>query len=171
MSLFDEDDGIPADRVRRAMPAFTVVLGTLLMALPIPLAWGAMPNLALLLVIIWSSLQPRLMPAWGAFLLGLFADLVSGLPFGLYALLFPAAAIAVRLADARVEGHSLFIDWVFTGLLVLAVHVLIWQFLGFTGSAAPLGPLLAQAVITILAYPLVATIAARVQRRIIEPGF
>jgi len=171
MSLFDEDDGIPADRVRRAMPAFTVVVGILLMALPVPLAWGAMPNLALLLVIIWSSLQPRLMPAWGAFLLGLFADLASGLPFGLCAVLFPAAAIAVRLADARVEGHSLLIDWVFTGILVIAVHALIWQLLGFTGSAAPPGPLLAQAAITILAYPMVAAVAARIQRRIIDPGF
>ncbi|MBS3962780.1 MAG: rod shape-determining protein MreD [Sandarakinorhabdus sp.] len=171
MSLFDDDDGIPADRVRRAMPAFTVLLGTLLMALPIPLAFGAMPSLALLFVIIWSSLQPRLMPVWGAFLLGLFADLVSGLPLGIWALLFPVAAISVRLADARAEGHSLVIDWLFTGLLVLGAHVLAWQFLGFTGSAAPSGPLLAQAVITILAYPLAATIAARVQRRIIEPGF
>ncbi len=171
MSIFDEDDGLPGERIRRATPALSVFLATLLMALPVPLAGGAMPHLALLLVIIWASLQPRLMPAWAAFILGLFADLVSGLPLGLSALLFPGAVIAVRLGEARVEGHSLFIDWVFTGLLVLAVHVLTWQLLGFTGSAAPLAPLAAQAAITLLAYPLVVTIAARIQRRIIEPSF
>ena len=171
MSLFDEDDGIPSDWLRRAIPALTVIAGMVLMALPLPLAWGAMPNFALLLVIIWASLQPRLMPTWGALLLGLLADMAIGLPFGIHALLFPAAVIAVRLGESRVEGHSLFIDWLFTGLLVLAIHMLTWQLLGFTGSAAPLPPFLAQAAITILAYPLAATVAARIQRRVIQTGF
>jgi rod shape-determining protein MreD len=169
MKLLPDDEDVPGERIRRLMPSITVALATLLMALPIPLAWGAVPHVALLLVIIWASLQPRLMPTWGALLLGLFADLVSGLPFGLSALLFTGAVIAVRLGEARVEGHSLVMDWGFAAILVLAAHLVIWQLLGFVGSAAPLMPLVTQALVTVLAYPLVATLAARIQRKLIEP--
>jgi rod shape-determining protein MreD len=139
------------------------------MCLPLPLAWGVMPHLLLLLTIIWASLQPRLMPSWAGFLIGLVFDALAGLPLGLTALLLGAAVVAVRLGEARVEGHSLAVDWLFTALLVTLAHLLSWQLLGFIGQPAPLPPLLLQALTTILAYPLVARFAARVQRRLIGP--
>jgi rod shape-determining protein MreD len=160
----------PADeRLRRLVPAGTSLLAALLMCLPLPLAWGVMPHLVLLLTIMWASLQPRLMPTWAAFLIGFFFDAIAGLPLGLTAFLLSAAVVAVRLGEARVEGHSLFIDWAFTALLVLAAQMLTWQLLGFVGQPAPLAPLLVQALTTILAYPLIALGAARIQRRLIGP--
>lgn len=161
---------VPADeRLRRFVPAGTTFIAALLMCLPLPLAWGVMPHLVLLLTIIWASLQPRLMPSWGAFLIGFFFDALAGLPLGLTAFLLSAAVVAVRLGEARVEGHSLAIDWLFTALLVVTAHLLAWQLLGFIGQPAPLAPLMVQALATILAYPLVALAAARIQRRLIGP--
>lgn len=161
--------GIPRDRgetLRRLVPAGTVFLSLLLMALPLPLAWGVMPNIALLFVALWASIQPRLMPAWGAFLLGLFADLLFGAPIGIWALLFAASVVAVRLVEASAEGHTLLFDWVLAALLATAAHLLAWQMLGFLGLSPPVTPFLAQAALTALAYPPVAALAARIQLRL-----
>lgn len=160
----------PGESRRRLTPALTVLAAVFLMCLPLPLDPGAMPNLALLLVILWASLQPRLMPAWIAFGLGLILDLFAGLPIGLSALLFALAVVAVRLAEARVEGHSLLVDWAFVTLLVVAAHLLTWQLHALLGRSVPLGPLLAQAALTALAFPPAAAVVARIQRRLVAGG-
>jgi rod shape-determining protein MreD len=165
MSIFSPNPR--GELLRRLVPSFTVLLGLLLMALPLPLAWGVMPHLALLLVVLWASIQPRLMPVWAAFLLGLAADLLFGAPIGIWALLFPAAVAAVRLAESRVEGHSLALDWAFASLIAGVALLLAWQALHFLGSSPPLLPFLVQALLTLLAYPPVAAFAARVQRRLV----
>ncbi|MCG2841827.1 rod shape-determining protein MreD, partial [Sandaracinobacter sp. RS1-74] len=168
-NLYSEDD-ITSAGLRRFAPAATILLASLLMTLPIPLAWAAMPNIAFLLLIIWASLQPRLVPVWAAFLLGLFADFLFGLPMGVWAVLFPATAVIVRLAEARVEGHSLGIDWAFAALLLVLGHLVASQLMDFAGRAPAVLPMLVQAGLSIIAYPMVASIAARVQRRLIDVG-
>jgi rod shape-determining protein MreD len=154
------------ETARRMVPAGTVFLALLLMALPLPLAWGVMPNVALLLVILWASIQPRLLPVWGAFLLGLFADLLFGGPIGIWALLFAAAVVAVRLFEAWAEGHTLPFDWAFASLAATLAHLIAWQMLHFLDFSAPLTPFLVQAALTALAYPAVAALAARIQLRL-----
>jgi rod shape-determining protein MreD len=166
VSSFPNSGRDRGETVRRLVPAGTVFLALLLMALPLPLAWGVMPNLALLFVALWASIQPRLMPAWGAFLLGLFADLLFGGPVGIWAFLFAATVVGVRLIEASTEGHTLAFDWALAGLMALAAHLLAWQLLGFLGSSAPVAPFLAQAALTALAYPPVAALAARIQLRL-----
>lgn len=161
-------EALVAERLCRTFPAVSVCAAMLLMALPVPLALGAMPNLALLFTIIWASLQPRLMPVWLAFLLGLMFDLVAGQPLGHSALLFAAAVTAVQFADRRLERHRLALDWLFAAVLILAAAVLSWRICAFVGRPAALGPLLLQAATTILAYPPAFAVAARVQRRILE---
>ncbi len=170
MSNFHFEDDLTGEGFRRFVPAGTIILSLLLMTLPLPLAWGLMPQFALLFVIIWASIQPRLIPAWAAFLLGLLADFLFGLPMGVWAVLFPAAVIAVRLAETRVEGHNLVVDWAFAAILLIVAQLLAWQIMGFVGRAPALLPMLAQAAISILAYPVVASIAARIQRRLIDVG-
>jgi rod shape-determining protein MreD len=166
MTDFPRGVGDRGEVLRRLVPAGTVFLSLLLMALPLPLAWGVMPHVALLFVILWASIQPRLMPAWGAFLLGLFADLLFGGPIGIWALLFAATVVVVRLIEASTEGHALVFDWVMAGVVATAAHLLAWQLLRFLGSSAPAGPFLAQAALTTLAYPPVAALAARIQLRL-----
>ena len=170
MSNLYSGDDLRGDGLRRFVPAGTILISMLLMTLPIPLAWAVMPQLALMFVIIWASIQPRLIPAWAAFLLGLFADFLFGAPMGIWAVLFPATVIVVGLVEARVEGHSLAIDWAFAALLLVVAQLLAWQMLGFVGRAPAFWPMLAQAVVSILAYPMVASIVARIQRRLIDIG-
>lgn len=166
MTGFSRQPDERGEALRRMVPAGTVFLALLLMALPLPLAWGVMPHVALLLAILWASIQPRLMPAWAAFLLGLFADLLFGGPVGIWALLFAVSVIAVRLVETRAESHSLLFDWIFAALVATVAHVLAWQLLRFLGTSPPLLPFLAQALLTVVAYPPVAALAARIQLRL-----
>lgn len=170
MSYLVKDRAGAGEIVRRLVPAGTVLLALLAMALPLPLAWGVMPNLALLFLIMWASIQPRLMPVWGGFLLGLFADLLFGGMLGIWGLIFPLVIGAVRIAESRMEGHSLAIDWGFAGLLVMAAQLLAWQLNGFMGLSAPVLPFLVQGLITAVAYPLAASVAAKIHRRLAISG-
>lgn len=156
---------------RRFVPAITILLAMLLMTLPLPLAWGVMPQLALLLLIFWASVQPRLVPPWAALLLGLCSDLIFGLPIGIWTVIYPVVTIAVSLIDVRLQSSRGFItDWGLALLLVLVALVLHWQFLRFAGRNPAFSPLLAQAGITILAYPPAVALMARIQSRLIIFG-
>ena len=149
---------------RHLVPAASILAATVLMMLPLPLAWGVMPDFALLLLIIWSRIQPRLLPPWAAFLLGLFADAMAGLPFGVFATMFPVVVVLTRIGEARFEGHDLSIDWGSAALLVLGGYLLAFELLGFAGQAPALLPMLIQAGLSILAYPIATVIAARLQQ-------
>ncbi|MGL6043747.1 MAG: rod shape-determining protein MreD [Sandaracinobacteroides sp.] len=166
MTTISREPDAAQELARRLVPAGTVLASLVVMAIPLPLAWAVMPNLALMFVAVWASIQPRLMPSWAGFLLGLLADTLFGAPIGVWALLFPLATLLVRLADARIEGHSLLIDWAFIAVLAGLLHLLAWQLLGFLGMNPPLLPFVVQAGMTALAYPAVASIAARIQRRL-----
>jgi rod shape-determining protein MreD len=160
-------DARVADRLCRAIPAASVIGAMLMMAVPLPLGVGAMPNLALLMVIIWTILQPRLMPAWASFLCGLLFDLVSGQPLGHSALLFALTGVAVGAANRHVEANSFGFDWAFTTLLLMVEALLSWQICAFAGQPTALWPLLLQGVTTALAYPPAVAVAAAIQRRIV----
>lgn len=156
-----------ADRACSVVPAATVFVAMVLMTLPLPLAIGVAPNFAFLFIIIWSSLQPRLMPVWLVFVLGALFDLISALPLGHMALLFTVTAGAVRMAEDRFEGHGLLVDWAFIALVLVLAALVSWQLCAFVGNPTTLWPLLVQAGVTILAYPLAVAIVAAVQRKIL----
>ena len=46
------------------------------------------PVLALMAVYHWAIYRPNLMPLWSIFVLGVLQDLLSGVPLGLYILVF-----------------------------------------------------------------------------------
>lgn len=157
-----------ADMIVPALPVLSVLLAIVAMALPLPLAWGVLPQLPLLLVLVWASLAPHLLPVYAALLLGIVADLVTGVPLGINAFLLPLGLVAVRIAESRTEVRSLFLDWVFTALVVLVASLVGWQMLAFAGHPAPIGPVLAQAALTIIAWPLVVRVALHFRRRMLE---
>ena len=166
----------PTERVRywrsygeRALPGVVTLALIALMTAPLFVAVPVMPNLAVLGVLVWTSFQPGLMPAWVAFLLGAASDLLFGLPLGVNATLLPATVVFVRLVELRFAEHRYARDWLFASLIVVAAAVAEWLLLGLGGVAGPLTPLLVQAATTILAYPAVVALFARIQRRLQRP--
>lgn len=164
----------PTDRLRwvaslwrAVVPAATVLLLMTAMTLPVVLPWPALPQLGLLGVFVWATFQPGLMPPWLGFVLGLVADLLGALPFGVEATLFAATALFVRLFEDRFGHHRFGFDWVVLAGLALVHALLAWWFLGFAGVQGPFAPLLIQAATTAAAYPLVVVLCGRIQRRLL----
>jgi rod shape-determining protein MreD len=153
---------------RRLLPAGTVAAGTLLSALPVPLAWPVLPHAALGMLLLWASVQPALMPVWAAFLLGLFHDILSGLPLGLSGLLFAGAVVAVRTVESRLETLGFAIDWTVAIALIAAHQLAFAMLLGVFGLAVPVGPIVVQGLLTALAWPLIVAIAAALHRRLAD---
>ncbi len=161
----------PADRLRwlvaswRALvPAASILLLLVLMTAPVVLPWPALPQLGLCGVFIWATFQPGLMPPWVAFGLGLIADLLFGLPFGVEATLFALVALFVRMFESRFGHHRFGFDWMIFGLVAVAHGIVGWHFLALAGVDGPLQPLLFQSLTTTVIYPLVVLLCARLQR-------
>jgi len=165
----------PTDRVhfwsafaRRGIPGALTLLLTALMTMPLFASFPLMPHFALLGVFVWATLQSELMPPWLAFLIGLAADLLLGLPLGVNATLLPMVAIFVRIFQATYGRHRYGFDWALAALVILAFEAMGWQLLAFAGTHGPFAPLLIQVLTTILAYPAVVWLCARLQRGIAE---
>lgn len=161
----------PTDRVRfwtalaqRAVPAVVTLLLTVLMTAPLFASFPLLPHLALLGVFVWATFQPALMPPWLAFLLGLAADLLLGEPLGVNGTLLPLVVIFLRMFEASYGRHRYGFDWALAAAVIFVFEAATWQLLAFTGTDGPFLPLLIQAATTILAYPAIVLLCARIQR-------
>jgi len=168
----------PQERVRywrgyaeRAVPAVVTLVLVAAMTVPVFVTVPVIPHLGLLGVLIWANFQPGLMPPWLAFVIGVVADVLFGLPLGVNATLLPVMVIGVRLIGARLVAsrfgdHSYISDWLFATLVIGVFTLAEWALLSIAGTSGPFAPLAVQAGTTILAYPAVVGLIARVQRRL-----
>ncbi|MFN7176937.1 MAG: rod shape-determining protein MreD, partial [Thermaurantiacus sp.] len=141
------------ERSRVSLPALTVLAAAFLITLPIPLGWNVMPHLPMLLVLLWASVQPRLMPAWLAFLLGIAVDALTGAPVGLNGMLFLLLVVAIRIGEGRPEGQGFALGWAGASLLVVAAFLLSWQIQLLLLRPVPIAPHAVQALLTCFAFP------------------
>lgn len=145
---------------RIAVPALCVLAASLVMALPVPLAWPVMPHLALLMVLLWAVVQPRLMPAWLALLLGIAHDSLAGAPIGLHGFLFVLLIVAIRLGERRAATRAFALAPVSASALVVAAYLVSWQIESLLLPPVPPGPHVAQAMLSCLAYPAMLRLVA-----------
>lgn len=158
-------------RLSALFPAFTILVGTLLLALPLPVERGGLPLFPLLLLIAWAGVQPRLVPAPAAFLLGLFADAVAGLPLGVMAASFVAVRVMAGRVSARAAGRSLAEEWLAAAAFLMAAALVQMAALALADRGVAAGPLLVQAALSILGYPAAFALVARLNGRLADkPG-
>jgi rod shape-determining protein MreD len=69
-------------KLARALPALSVALASLLPLVPVVSEVGWFPETGFLLLLAWRLLRSDVIPAWWAAPLGLWNDLVLGLPVG-----------------------------------------------------------------------------------------
>ena len=155
---------------RVLVPSLTVVGLLLAMTLPLLVPVPVFPQLGMLGIFVWATFQPRLMPPWAAFLLGVVADLLFAQPIGVNATLFAGTAAFVRVFEAQYGHHGHEFDWVVASLVIIAFAVLTVQLMRLAGQPVPLLPMAWQVGTSIIAYPAVVYICALVQRRTIGAG-
>lgn len=151
-------------------PISLAALLVILVNLPVSAIGGLVPPpvLALAPIYFWTLARPDLMPPVAVLLLGLLEDLLSGGPPGLWAAGFLAAyALADRQREtfAGLSGLGAIFGFAAAALTAAAAAYLLGSLVYW--RLAPPGPVLLQAVVTILFYPLLAYPMSWLQRHVV----
>jgi rod shape-determining protein MreD len=144
------------------VPAVTVVLASLLAALPIVSTSGWYPDFGYLVFVGWRLLRADPWPAWWAAPLGFVNDLFTGYPIGFSIALWSATMLALDLIDRRTMWRDYWIEWVVAAVLIAIDEWLQWKLAEAAGGPLPLTHVVPPLVISIFVFPAFAWAISRV---------
>jgi len=146
------------------VPAVTVVLASLLAALPIVTTSGWYPDFGFLVFISWRLLRSDPWPPWWAAALGFINDLFTGYPIGFSIALWSATMLALDLIDRRTMWRDYWIEWVLAAVLLAIDGWLQWRLAALVGAPLPFTTMLPPLAIAIFVFPMSAWLVARIDR-------
>lgn len=144
-----------------AIPVATVVMASMITALPIFTAGPLLPPFGLLMFLSWRLMRPGLLPVWSGVPFGLMDDLFSGQPFGSAGLLWSLAMLSIEVIDSRAIWRDYLQDWLVAAILIAAVLLGGLWIAGLAHAAPEPMILFPQIILSILLYPLAVRICAR----------
>jgi len=145
-------------------PVISVMLGSMLTALPIIAQSPVMPPVGLLLLLSWRLLRPELWQAWIALPLGLFDDLMSGQPLGSAMFLWTVTLIAIDSSERRLLWRDYWQDWLIAAIAIIVCLSGGLLFARLTGGGGTIDLILPQIVWSTLLFPFVARQCAWLDR-------
>ena len=148
----------------RYVPAISVIIASLLTALPIISSSGWYPDFAFLVLIAWRLLRADVWPAWWAAPLGFVNDLVAGQPIGFSVAVWTAAMLLLDLVDRRTMWRGYWLEWALASFLLLANEAAEWRVAQIMDASLPFLTVLPPLLISILAFPVVAWLVSRLDR-------
>ena len=151
-------------RLALFVPAASVVVASLLSALPIVSTSGWYPDFGFLLLISWRLLRSDPWPAWWAAPLGFINDLFTGFPIGFSVAFWSATMLALDLIDRRTMWRDYWVEWVLAAVLILIDEWLLWRVAGLVRAAPPFTAMLPPIIISICVFPISAWIVSRLDR-------
>jgi len=165
---------IQFDRQWRALvPAFTMLALLVLGLIPwhVPGIANVVPAYLLIALYFWSVYQPQRLPYWSTFLFGLAQDLLLGMPPGQGALaLLLVQGLVVTQRRFLLSKPFLVVWWGFAVIVPMGAAIS-WAVASIAREAViPVLPVLVQAVITILLYPLFGGLFGWLQERVVRPA-
>jgi rod shape-determining protein MreD len=146
------------------VPTLSVILASLLAAMPIVTATGWFPDFGFLVLISWRLLRSDPWPAWWAAPMGLVNDLFTGLPLGFSVALWSATMLALDLIDRRTMWRDYWIEWVLAAVLVAIDEWLQWRVAALASARVPILAVVPPLVISICVFPLSAWFVSRLDR-------
>jgi rod shape-determining protein MreD len=159
--------------LKQALPLASTAMVALLSVVPLPIPEYAMlaPNFVLICAFYWIVHRPDLFPAWGAFLIGLFDDALSGAPLGLNAFVLLLAHATIVAQHKFFRGKAFWLIWA-SFALVAAATALATAILVFVVAKIVVTPgaFFAQMALTIAVYPAAAALLGRLQRLFLSGG-
>ena len=154
--------------MRSTTPFMLTVLLVVLGAVPlrIPDFATVSPLLSLMAVYHWSIYRPDLLPAWAVFVVGLMQDALTGLPFGINALVFLAVHMAVLSQHVFFTGKSFAIIWIGFAMVCGGAMLMMWILVSafYAQTFSILGASL-QFLVTLGAFPVLSLLMTYWQRR------
>jgi rod shape-determining protein MreD len=151
-------------KLARAIPALSVASASLLSLLPIVAEVGWMPDTGFLLLLAWRLLRGDVIPAWVAAPLGLWNDLVLGLPIGFSVAVWTGSMILLDLSDRRTMWRDYWVEWLLAAVFLAVAEIIRRQIDGAMGAPYPLVTILPPLAIAILTFPLAAFVASALDR-------
>jgi rod shape-determining protein MreD len=124
-----------------------------------------MPLFPFMAIYFWSMTRPEYMPYIAVFLIGLFQDLLTGGPVGLWALTYLLSVVFLSTQIEIIAGRGRSVLWAGFVLAVLIVTIFVWIFARIALGPGPAGGRLgAEIMLSVLAYPFVGRFFMMVQR-------
>lgn len=157
--------------VRRLTPLL-ITLGLVVLSqvpMQLPAATPIAPALALIAVYFWALHQPDLIPAPAVFAIGLFQDILSGLPIGLNA--FTLLVIYGLVVSQRryFFGKSFIVLWWGFATVAVVVGTLEWVAMSvLSAQFLPVLPVAVEQLTAAALYPVVAYIFVLTHRSILR---
>ena len=148
----------------RFVPAISVIVASLLTALPIVSTSGWYPDFGFLVLISWRLLRADAWPAWWAAPLGFFNDLMTGHPLGFSVSLWTASMLVLDLVDRRTMWRGYWLEWALATLLLFGNETAEWRIAQVMGASLPFVTIVPPLRIAALAFPVFAWLAARLDR-------
>jgi len=146
-----------------ALLAFLFLLS--IVSLPFPVVHAIKPAWILMVIYYWSIFRPTLMPPSLCFFTGLLLDLVSGLPLGVYAIIFTLVQWIVRDQRRFLMGQAYFTIWCVFSLVAGLSLIVQWALYGFVQSQwMSLTPVMINVLATIFLFPLVTILMLAVHK-------
>lgn len=164
-TLYDSvEEAYAPSRRLLVTPALSVIIASLLAALPIIANAPLLPPLGLLTLLSWRLMRSDVWPIWVGIPLGFLDDLVSGQPVGSAVALWAIVMLAIDLIDRRIVWRDYWVDWMIGGfalLFVLVCGALLARAGGIIDVILLVGP---QWLISLFILPLFMLLVARLDR-------
>ena len=146
------------------VPILSVMIASMVTALPIFIDGPLLPPLGFMMMLGWRLMRPGIWPAWVGLPFGLFDDLFSGQPFGSAALLWSLTMLAIELIDARAVWRDHVQDWLIASVAIMLTIFGGLAISGFAHRAPEMNIVVPQVLISILAFPVIVRLCARLDR-------
>ena len=158
-------------RFAKAMtPTVLGVFGVLLLATPLRLFEGVapMPLIPLVVIYFWSIYSPSYLPSVSVFLIGLFQDLLTGGPLGLWPAIYLFVQYIVLSQRNYFQGREQRVVWLGFTVSAFLAALCLWLIMSLmSGGLLPVWGLAVQMTATVAVYPLVAAGFAELHRRVV----
>ncbi|WP_373490748.1 rod shape-determining protein MreD [Parasphingorhabdus sp.] len=140
----------------KMIPPLTVVIGSMITALPIMTDYPILPPMGLLVVLAWRLIRPGYWPVWAGFPLGLIDDIFSGQPLGSAAFLWSVIFILLETVDRKAVRRDYWQDWLIASTAIIFVLIGGMLIVNFQSNLLRLDLLMPQILLSVLLYPFVA---------------
>lgn len=156
--------------VRSSTPFFLTMAFVVFAQVPLHIPGFAevAPILPLMAVYHWTIYRPDLLPATTVFVIGIFYDALSGMPFGVNAAVFVIVHMVVMSQQVFFQGKSFPVIWLGFALVSLGAVTLTWLLNAlFFSAITSVEAAFVQYLVTVGAFPLLAWLLSRWQRSIL----
>lgn len=153
-----------------AIPALSVMAGSLTAMLPVVSATGWWPDWGMLVLIAWRLLRADAWPSWWAAPLGFFNDLMTGYPIGLSVAIWSAVMIIMDIMDRRTQWRDYWIEWALASVFIALFEAMQWLTAAWMGAGVPFRTsAVPSIIIAVLCFPVAARLVMVLDRWRLRP--